>query len=91
MVDFTAKLAKPASVDEVNHALQTAAQGVLKGVLDYCTQPLVSVDFKGNPHSSIVDSLITTMVGADLVKVLSWYDNEWGYCNRMVEVALDLL
>ena len=91
VVDLTAVLSRPAGVEQVNAALQAAAHGALKGVLDFCMEPLVSVDYKGNPHSSIVDGLSTAAVGENMIKVLSWYDNEWGFSNRMVEVATQLL
>ena len=71
----------------VNEAFQEAAETSLKGILQYSEAPLVSSDFKGNPHSSIVDGLETMAVGENLVKVLAWYDNEWGYANRLVELT----
>jgi glyceraldehyde 3-phosphate dehydrogenase len=82
VVDLTAITEKPATVEAVNAALKRAAQGPMKGVLDYTEEELVSVDFKGNPHSSIVDSGYTRVVGNNCVKVLAWYDNEWGYSCR---------
>ncbi len=91
VVDLTVTLTKPASKQDINAAMKVAAQGQLKNILQYCEEPLVSIDFKGNPHSSILDALSTKVVGGHLAKVLSWYDNEWGYCNRMVEVALNLV
>lgn len=87
VVDLVAQLGKPATVDEVNSALKDAAEGDLKGILAYCEEPLVSIDFNGSVASSIVDSLSTMAVG-DMVKVLSWYDNEFGYSNRMIDLAL---
>jgi glyceraldehyde 3-phosphate dehydrogenase len=74
-------------VEEVNRLLKTAAEGELKGILGYEELPLVSVDFKGDPRSSIVDALSTLVVDGTQVKVLAWYDNEWGYANRMAELA----
>jgi glyceraldehyde 3-phosphate dehydrogenase len=86
-VDLVAEVRTPTSRDAVNAALEKAAQaGPLKGILQYSELPLVSADIVGNPHSSIVDGLSTMVVGGSLVKVLSWYDNEWGYSNRLVDV-----
>ena len=78
---------KKTTVEEVNAALKEAADGELKGILQYVEEPLVSIDFTGNPHSSIVDSTLTNVIGGDLVKVVSWYDNEWGYSNRLVDMC----
>jgi glyceraldehyde 3-phosphate dehydrogenase len=89
-VDFVADLESEVSVDEVNRALQSAAEGSLKGILEYCEELLVSVDFKGNPASSIVDALSTMVIGGNMVKVLAWYDNEWGYSCRLVDLAIYL-
>jgi glyceraldehyde 3-phosphate dehydrogenase len=88
IVDLTAVLKKKITVAEVNAALRKAAEGELKGILGYSEEPLVSVDYKGDPRSSIIDSLSTQVIGDTMVKVLAWYDNEWGFSNRMVEVAL---
>jgi glyceraldehyde 3-phosphate dehydrogenase len=82
VVDLTVFTEKPASVQTVNAALKAAAQGPMKGILDYTEEPLVSVDFRGDPHSAIVDSEYTRVVGDRCVKVLAWYDNEWGYSCR---------
>jgi glyceraldehyde 3-phosphate dehydrogenase len=90
MVDLTVNLAKETTRDAVNAALKEAAEGPLKGILGYTEEPCVSVDFKGDPHSSIVDGLSTTVIGGSQVKVLAWYDNEWGFSCRMVEVATRL-
>ena len=68
--------------------MQAAAEGPLKGVLQYCQEELVSVDFNGNPHSSIFDAALTKVMDNNFVKVLSWYDNEWGFSNRMRDVSL---
>ena len=70
----------------MNHALKAASEGALKGILAYSTDELVSIDFKGNAHSSIVDAAYTKVMDGDFVKVLSWYDNEWGYSNRCVDL-----
>ncbi|WP_018085307.1 type I glyceraldehyde-3-phosphate dehydrogenase [Desulfurispora thermophila] len=88
VVDLVAELQKPASREDVNAALQQAAAGPLRGILEFCDLPLVSVDFKGNPHSSIVDGLSTMVIEGNLVKVVAWYDNEWGYSNRVLDLAL---
>lgn len=87
VVDLVAELAKPAGAEDINAALKAAAAGDLKGILEYCELPLVSKDFNGNPHSSIVDSLSTMVVEGGLAKVVAWYDNEWAYSNRVVDLA----
>ena len=86
VVDLTVMVEKPATVESVNAALKQAAEGPLKGILAYTEEELVSVDFRGNPHSSIVDSGYTRVVGGNCVKVLAWYDNEWGYSCRCVDL-----
>ncbi|HYR91705.1 MAG TPA: type I glyceraldehyde-3-phosphate dehydrogenase [Terriglobia bacterium] len=83
LVDLTARTAKPVTVESVNQALKAAANGPLKGILQYTEEELVSVDFLHNPHSSIVDAPLTKTLGDRLVKVFSWYDNEWGFSCRM--------
>ncbi len=88
IVDFVADLNKEVTVEEVNQAFQAAAEGPLAGILEYCEEPLVSVDFKGNPASSIVDAPSTIVIGGNMVKVLSWYDNEWGYSCRLGDLAV---
>lgn len=91
IVDLVAELGRPASVKEVNDAFRRAAEGALKGILEYTEEPLVSSDIIGNPHSAIFDALSTMTVGgepSDLVKVLAWYDNEWGFSNRLVELMI---
>jgi len=87
VVDLAAILDKQTSAAEVNAAFQEAAKGPLKGLMQYVEEPLVSVDFKGNAHSSIVDAQYTSVMGGDFVKVLAWYDNEWGYSNRCVDLV----
>jgi glyceraldehyde 3-phosphate dehydrogenase len=82
VVDLTVMTEKSATVESVNAALRQAAEGPMKGILDFTEEELVSVDFRGNPHSSIVDAEYTRVVGSNCVKVLSWYDNEWGYSCR---------
>lgn len=87
LVDLVADLEKEVTVEEVNKALEKAASGSLKSILEYCSEPLVSVDFKGNPASSIVDAPSTMLIGGNMVKVLAWYDNEWGYSCRLGDLA----
>ena len=86
ITDFNAVLSRDASVDEVNAAFRAAAEGPLKGVLEYTDAPIVSSDIVTNPHSCIFDSELTMSLG-NLVKVLGWYDNEWGYSNRLVDLT----
>jgi len=88
LVDFVADLDKEATVDGVNKALRDAAEGSLKGILEFCDEPLVSIDFKGNPASSIIDGLSTMVIGGNMVKVLGWYDNEWAYSCRVGDLAV---
>jgi glyceraldehyde 3-phosphate dehydrogenase len=88
LVDFTAELLKPATEEAINKAMAAAAAGPLEGVLQYCTEPLVSIDFNHSPYSSIFDSALTRVIDGNFCKVLSWYDNEWGFSNRMRDVAL---
>jgi len=88
VVDFVADLTQDVDVEEVNRALKAAADGALKGILEYCSEELVSTDFKGNPASSIVDAPSTMVIGGNMVKVLSWYDNEWGYSCRLADLAV---
>jgi glyceraldehyde 3-phosphate dehydrogenase len=88
VVDLSVKLRRQTSADEINAAVKRAADGPLKGILQYCDEPLVSVDFLGNPHSSILDALSTKVMAGDFAKVLAWYDNEWGYSCRVVDLAL---
>ncbi|HEX5476920.1 MAG TPA: erythrose-4-phosphate dehydrogenase, partial [Burkholderiales bacterium] len=88
LVDLTFVAKKPVSVEEVNKALRQASETDLKGVIEYSTEPLVSSDFNHNPASSIFDSTLTKVSEGTLVKVCSWYDNEWGFSNRMLDVAV---
>jgi len=88
LVDFVADLKKKATVEEVNKAYLDASAGSLKGLLQYCTEPLVSIDFKGSPYSAIFDSLSTMVMDDTMVKVLAWYDNEWGYSCRLADLAV---
>lgn len=87
LVDLVALLSKDTTADEVNDALREAAAGSLKGILDYTEEPLVSVDFMANPYSSIVDGLFTRVTDGNLVKILAWYDNEWGYSCRLKDLV----
>ncbi|ULL19346.1 type I glyceraldehyde-3-phosphate dehydrogenase [Paenibacillus sp. H1-7] len=87
VTDLVAELKVNVTVDEVNAALQEAANGALKGILNYSVEPLVSSDYNGDPASSTIDALSTMVVGDNLVKVVSWYDNEWGYSNRVVDLV----
>ncbi|HHL40513.1 MAG TPA: type I glyceraldehyde-3-phosphate dehydrogenase [Deltaproteobacteria bacterium] len=83
IVDLVAELERDVTADDVNAAVREAAEGELSGILQYCEDPCVSVDFKGNPHSSIFDAGLTKVLGPRMVKVLSWYDNEWGFSCRL--------
>jgi len=87
VVDLVADLDRDVSVDDLNNAFKSAANGAMKGILEYCDEPLVSIDFKGNPASSILDSMNTMVIAGNMVKVLSWYDNEWGYSSRVADLA----
>jgi len=87
VVDFVAQVEEEVTVAEVNAAFKTAAAGPMKGILGYSEEPLVSMDYKGDPRSSVVDGLSTMVIGGNLVKVVAWYDNEWGYSVRVVDLA----
>lgn len=87
LTDLVVELARDAKVDEINAALRDAANGPMKGILEYCDEPLVSIDFLGNSHSAIVDALSTMAVGPRTAKILAWYDNEWGYSCRVIDLA----
>ncbi len=87
ITDFVATLSRDVTAEEVNGAFKEAAQGSLKGILQYCDEPLVSSDFKGNPHSCIFDALSTMVMEGNMVKVLGWYDNEWGYSCRTADLC----
>jgi glyceraldehyde 3-phosphate dehydrogenase len=87
IVDFVADLDKEVTVEQVNQAFRAAAEGPLNGILEYCEEELVSIDFKGNPASSIFDAPSTMVIGGNMVKVLAWYDNEWGYSCRLADLA----
>lgn len=87
LTDLVIETARPVTVDEINNLFKEAAEGELKGILGYEERPLVSVDYKDDPRSSIVDALSTMVVDDTSLKVMLWYDNEWGYVNRMMEIA----
>ncbi|MFC2035585.1 type I glyceraldehyde-3-phosphate dehydrogenase [Chloroflexota bacterium] len=87
VVDFVADLDKEVTIMQVNQAFQAAAEGPLSGILEYCQEELVSIDFKGNHSSSIIDALSTMVIAGNMVKVLAWYDNEWGYSCRLADLA----
>ncbi len=87
LVDLTVELERPATAEQINAAFQAAAAGALKGVLQYSEEPTVSIDYNGNPHSAILDATNTTVIDGTFAKVFAWYDNEWGFSNRMVDMA----
>jgi glyceraldehyde 3-phosphate dehydrogenase len=87
IVDLVAELSKNTTVDEINAAMKKAAEGPMKGVLEYCEDPIVSTDVIDNPHSSVFDSLSTAVMDGNFVKILSWYDNEWGYSSRTIDLV----
>jgi glyceraldehyde 3-phosphate dehydrogenase len=87
IVDFVGELEKEATAEQVNDALRAAAEGEMKGILGYSEEPLVSMDLKGDPRSSIVDGPLTNIIDDNMVKVVTWYDNEWGYSCRVVDLA----
>jgi len=87
IVDFVAEVEKATTVEEINGAFKTAADGPMKGILGYSEEPLVSMDYKGNPHSSIIDGLSTMVMQGNMIKVVSWYDNEWAYSVRLCDLA----
>ena len=86
VVDLVAILEKSVTAEEINAVLKAAADGPMKGIMQFVTEPLVSIDFRGNPHSSIIDAAYTKVLEGDFIKVMAWYDNEWGYSNRCVEL-----
>ena len=87
LTDLVAEVEKTPTVEEVNAAFKKYAEGPMKGILDYSDEPLVSADYIGNPASSIIDGPSTNVIDGNLVKVLAWYDNEWGYSSRCVDLA----
>lgn len=86
VVDLTCELGKDVTKEDINKAMKEAAEGAMKGILEYCDEPIVSTDIIGNTHSSIFDSLLTQVIDGNFVKVVSWYDNEYGYANRVVDL-----
>jgi glyceraldehyde 3-phosphate dehydrogenase len=90
VVDLTVELNKSVTAEEINAAIKEAADGAMKGILEYCTDPIVSVDIVGNPHSSIFDAGLTKVMEGNFVKVVSWYDNEFGYSNRVVDLLIKM-
>jgi glyceraldehyde 3-phosphate dehydrogenase len=88
LTDLVCRVKKPATKDAVNQAMRAAAGGPMKGILAYCEDPIVSSDVVGDPHSCVFDSLSTNVLDGSLVKVLAWYDNEWGFSNRVVDALL---
>jgi glyceraldehyde 3-phosphate dehydrogenase len=87
VVDLTCELTKPATVEEINAAFKEAANGAMKGILEYMEDPIVSTDVIGNPHSSIVDAALTKVIDGNFVKIVSWYDNEAGYSHRVADLV----
>ena len=87
LVDLVVELSQDVTIEKINNTLQDAAQGPMNGILEYCDEPLVSIDFLDNSHSSIIDALSTMVVGSRTAKILAWYDNEWGYSNRVVDLV----
>jgi glyceraldehyde 3-phosphate dehydrogenase len=90
LVDLSCALSRKTTVEEINTAMKAAAEGPLKGILEYSEELTVSIDFRGNPASACFDSTNTMVLDGDMVKVLAWYDNEWGFSCRMVDMALYL-
>ncbi|MEG1762569.1 MAG: type I glyceraldehyde-3-phosphate dehydrogenase [Bacteroidales bacterium] len=91
VVDLTAELKRNVTVEEINNAIKVAAEGPMKGVLEYCTDPIVSIDIVGNPHSSVFDAGLTKVMDGNFVKIVSWYDNEFGYSNRVADLVTKLI
>jgi glyceraldehyde 3-phosphate dehydrogenase len=90
VVDLVVELAKTTSAAEVNQAFQEAAEGSLRGILGFCELPLVSMDYNGNPHSAVIDALSTMVIDGNMAKVIAWYDNEWGYSQRVLDLLLHM-
>ena len=87
LVDLVVELEKSVSVDDINQAVKKVSEGSMKGIMEYSEEPLVSRDFNGNPHSCIFDAPSTMVMGDNLAKVIGWYDNEWGYSCRVVDIV----
>jgi glyceraldehyde 3-phosphate dehydrogenase len=90
VVDLNALVEKKTTAEDVNAMLKSVSDGALQGIMQFVTDPLVSIDYRGNPHSSIIDAAYTKVMDGDFVKVLAWYDNEWGYSNRCVDLLKKL-
>jgi glyceraldehyde 3-phosphate dehydrogenase len=90
VVDLNALVEKQTTAEDVNALLKSVSDGALQGIMQFVTDPLVSIDYRGNPHSSIIDAAYTKVMDGDFVKVLAWYDNEWGYSNRCVDLLKKL-
>ncbi len=90
IVDLTCELEKNVTRDDVNNAMKQAASGPMKGILEYCTDPIVSSDIIGNKHSSVFDSLMTQVLDKNFIKIVSWYDNEYGYANRVIDMIIKI-
>ena len=86
VVDLTAILSKDVTIEDINDAVKEAAEGPMKGIVEYCIDPIVSSDIIGSSYSSIFDSLSTMVIGGNMIKIVSWYDNEFGYSNRVVDL-----
>ncbi|MDI6631610.1 MAG: type I glyceraldehyde-3-phosphate dehydrogenase, partial [Thermoanaerobacteraceae bacterium] len=86
LTDLVVEVSRPTTKEEVNALFKDAAEGALRGIIEYCDEPLVSKDFNGNPHSCIFDALSTIVIDEKLVKVFAWYDNEWGYSRRVADI-----
>lgn len=91
VVDLTVELSRNVTKEEINAAMKVAAEGQMKGILQYVEEPIVSIDIVGNPHSSIFDSQLTQVMGGNMVKIVSWYDNEFGYSNRVVDLVCKIM
>lgn len=87
LVDLVVDVKRDVTVEDINEAFKTVANGALKGIVEFCEEPLVSIDFNTNTHSAIIDGLSTMVMGDRKVKVLAWYDNEWGYSRRVVDLV----
>jgi glyceraldehyde 3-phosphate dehydrogenase len=87
VTDIVVQTEKDVTIEEINAALKEAAEGPMKGILGYCEEPLVSVDYKGDPRSSVIDAALTNVIVGNMVKVVAWYDNEWGYSCRTADLA----
>jgi glyceraldehyde 3-phosphate dehydrogenase len=87
MIDLSTLVGRKTTAEEVNAAFKKAADGSYRGIIEFVTEPLVSIDFRGNPHSAMVDAPYTKVLDGDFVKVVAWYDNEWGYSSRCIDLV----